>query len=186
VALKITDNRYTVHREHSGKAEPRHVVRFCGDWVGSAASRAEAFSILNTHKATRDAALLGLSAAETFFYVHAGYSHSPATETPEQGRERGAKQLAKDEQTARDGGFSFRWSIDPYSDSSEFEKSQEPWQLWQCAMYNSDGRIVNSLHGIDFGRDGDPWSSNYRRVVEAELAREGLTNEPQGKVSNAN
>lgn len=185
--MKITDNRYTIHQEHTGKAAPQHVVRFCGEWVGSAATRAEAFSVLDTHKATRDATLFGLSADETFFYVRAGSSHNPAKETEQEGRARGAKQLAADELAARDGGFSFHWSVDPDIDSSEFSEEEPAWQLWQCAMYNAEGRIVNSLHGIDFGRDGSPWGGTYRRVVEAELAGEGMKNEPQGKaVRHAN
>lgn len=120
-----------------------------------------------------------------FFLKHAGYSFNPQTETPMQGRIRCARALAKAERQARDQGFSYSWSIDPDVDSSDFGDNLdngvlgEPWKLWQCAMYNADGRIVASLHAIDFGRDGSPWSDPYKRVVEAELAMEGLTNEPQ-------
>ena len=137
-----------------------------------------------------------------FFIKHAGYSHNPKTESPMQGRIRGARALARAEREARDGGFCFQWSIDPYGTSADWVEHNtddppimadgsradggtcgcskcEPWQTWQCAMYNSDGQIVNSLHGIDFGRDGTPWNDTYKRVVEAELAEEGLTNPPQ-------
>ena len=117
--------------------------------------------------------------AYNFFYTNAGIAYMPEKETKEQGRKRGARELAKTEQQARDGGFSYNWSIDPHTDSSDFSDEQPAWQLWQCAMYNADGRIVNSLHGIDFGRDGSPFGSAYKRVVEAELAQDGLTNEPQ-------
>lgn len=116
--------------------------------------------------------------AYQFFFKNAGYSHG-TDETAMQGRIRYARMLAKAERDARNGGFSFEWSIDPDIDSSEFDDSSEPWQLWQCAMFNADGRIVNSLHGIDFGPDGSPRSNSCRRVVEAELAVDGLTNEPQ-------
>lgn len=126
-----------------------------------------------------------MKAAERFFYQHAGYSYGQG-ETPEQGRERSARELARVERKAINGGFSYRWSIDPDIDSRDWIDDNEdggkncnPWQTWQCAMYNRDGRIVNSLHGIDFGRGGEPWADPYRRVVEAELATEGLTNEPQ-------
>ena len=124
--------------------------------------------------------------AYQFFLKHAGYSYDPKTETVMQGRIRGARALAKDERDARNGGFTYVWSIDEMSTSAEFDNddfngsNSDPWQLWQCAMLNAEGRIVNSLHGIDFGRDGSPWGDAYRRVVEAELAGEGMTNEPQG------
>jgi len=119
--------------------------------------------------------------AVTFFHEHAGYSYDPKRETKAQGRMRCARALAKAEADASSKGFYFRWSIDPDTDSSDFEDSGEPWQLWQCAMYNPEGRIVASLHGIDFGRDGEPWGEPYRRVVEAELAGEGIDAPPQGK-----
>ena len=117
--------------------------------------------------------------AYQFFMKHAGTSHNPQTETRMQGKIRGARALAKAEREARDGGFTYAWTIDPMSDSSDFEDSSEPWQLWQVCMLNADGRIVASLHGIDFGRDGSPYGDAYKRVVEAEIALDGLTNEPQ-------
>lgn len=120
-----------------------------------------------------------LVSAAQFFAKHGGFSYMPEKETPEQGKQRCADALAVAEQSARDGGFSFNWSIDPHCDSSEFSEDAPAWQLWQCAMYNADGQIVNSLHGVDFGRDGSPFGSAYRRVVEAELAIDGLTNAPQ-------
>lgn len=108
-----------------------------------------------------------------FFMRHAGYSYNPATQTPMQGRIECSKQLAQAAKKAFDGGFSFEWSIDPAIDSSSFcEENEEPWSLWECCMRSPEGLAVQSLHGIDFGRDGSPWSDPYRRVVEAELACE--------------
>lgn len=124
--------------------------------------------------------------AYQFFLKHAGYSYDPKAETVMQGRIRCARALAKDEREARNGGFTYAWSIDEISTSAEFDNddfngsNSDPWQLWQCVMLNEEGRIVNSLHGIDFGRDGSPYGDSYRRVVEAELAGEGMTNGPQG------
>lgn len=133
-----------------------------------------------------------------FFLKHAGYSWNEKTETRMQGRVKGARALARAEREARDGGFTYRWSIDPDSLSSDWAEHNtedppiradgsradggscgcskcDPWQVWQCAMYNSDGHIVNSLHSIDFGRDGEPWGDPCKRVVEAELALEALS-----------
>lgn len=125
--------------------------------------------------------------AYQFFLKHAGYSHDPMIETAMQGRIRCARGLAKDEREARNAGFTFAWSVDPDSNSAGMEESIEPadyftdpYPHYQCCMLNADGRIVNSLHGIDFGRDGSPYGDSYKRVVEAELAGEGMTNEPQG------
>ena len=121
-----------------------------------------------------------------FFLKHAGCSYNPETETRIDGHARQARALAAAERKARDEGFYCRWEIDPYTLSADWVDNNEdggqncnPWQTWQCCMYNAEGGIVNSLHGIDFGRDKEPWGDPYRRVVEAELAIERLTNMPQ-------
>ncbi len=120
-----------------------------------------------------------LTDAQQFFYDHAGASYRPGVETLEQGRVRGARRLAAVEKAAAKRGFGYSWSIDPGVNSSEFSDEKPVWRLWRCVMRNRDGGVVNSLHGIDFGRDGGPSGSPYRRVVEAELAIDGLTNPPQ-------
>jgi len=119
-----------------------------------------------------------LTTDEKFFFDHAGYSYGKG-ETKRQGRERGARALAQAEAKARQGGFSFVWQIDPDTDSSDWSDDEPAWRVWQCCMLNPEGRIVDSLHGIDFGRDGEPWGDPYKRIVEAELALSGLDNEPQ-------
>jgi hypothetical protein len=122
-----------------------------------------------------------LTAIEQFFYDNAGASWNPgAGETREQGTARAAKALAKAEAEAGKRGFGYRWSIDREVDSSEFNNEKPFWKLWQCAMMHPKGGCTASLHGIDFGRDGSPYSDSYARVVQAELALEGLHNEPQG------
>lgn len=109
-----------------------------------------------------------------FFYEHAGYGYDPKKETEEQGKRRNAESLAAAERRASDEGLSFEWSVDPHIDSSDFEDSGESWQLWDCLCRSESGEVLASLGGIDFGRDGEPWNDPYRRVVEAELAQEGL------------
>lgn len=113
-----------------------------------------------------------------FFYEHAGYSYDPATETQDQGRQRGARILARAERKARQQGYYFVWGYDG-RDSSEWianntdgGQNRNPWPTWQCLAYDANGHVVASLHGIDFGRDREPWGDPYRRVVEAELALE--------------
>lgn len=110
-----------------------------------------------------------------FFYQHAGYSYNPATETPEQGRRKCARALARAERAGSDAGLGFRWSIDPDTDSSDWNDDPEPWAQWVCECVDADGETVACLGGIDFGRDGEPWGDPYQRVVEAELAAEALS-----------
>lgn len=102
-----------------------------------------------------------LTAAEQFFFDHAGYSYDPKSETAEHGRIRCAKNLAAAEGIAREAGVSFEWVPDADVD--------EPNQ-WGCMLHDAAGSIHQSLWGIDFGRHGEPWGDKYRRVVEAELA----------------
>lgn len=118
-----------------------------------------------------------MNKVEQFFYDNAGYSYDPATETPEQGREKSAILLASAERWAQETGYDFIWDIDPDASSADWiddkkdgGKYRKPWQVWFCSMLNERGKTVQSLHAIDFGRDGQPWGNSYRRVVEAELA----------------
>src|SRR5687768_6068777 len=115
-----------------------------------------------------------MKTAYQFFYEHAGYSELP-DETAEQGHARSAQLLADAEAKARDAGTSFEWMIDPDSDSSEWTDEEPAYAQWVCIARDGDGDVFASLHGIDFGRDGTPWGSPYRRVVEAELACELTT-----------
>lgn len=120
-----------------------------------------------------------MTKVERFFYDNAGYSYNPATETPEQGQEKSAILLAGAERWAQEAGYDFIWDIDPYASSADWiddnedgGKYYDPWQVWFCSMVDEKGKTVQSLHAIDFGRDGQPWGNSYRRVVEAELAAE--------------
>ena len=110
---------------------------------------------------------------EAFFYEHAGYSYGPG-ETPEQGRERCAKALAAAERRASEEGWSFQWEVDQHSDSSDWCDEQPAYSVWDCVARDVAGEVRASLGAIDFGCDGEPWDDPYRRVVEAELALEGL------------
>jgi len=107
-----------------------------------------------------------------FFKDYAGFSYRPGVETKAQGREKYARKLAAAERKARDAGFSFHWEIDQDIDSSEFIDESPAWNTWNCTMRDCQGKVRGSLCGVDFGADGSPWGSTYRRVVEAELACE--------------
>jgi hypothetical protein len=120
-----------------------------------------------------------------FFYEHAGYSVKQG-ETREQGRRRCARELERAERDGSDAGLSFEWKVDRDMDSSDWTDETPAWATWNCCCRDANGEIVASLCGIDFGRDGEPWGNPYRRVVEAELASEGLHNATAPPTATAN
>ncbi len=123
------------------------------------------------------AATLETMAAEArpveFFYRHAGYSYKPGEETQDQGRMRCARALAHAEAEASRRGWSVRWDRDGLT-NREWTDEGEEYGTWQAVMVDGDGKALQSVCGVDFGADGEPWSDPYRRVVEAELATEAL------------
>jgi hypothetical protein len=110
-----------------------------------------------------------------FFYEHAGYGYNPKTETPEEGRMRGAKSLAAAERLASEHGVQFEWYQDGLT-NREWTDEGEEYQTWACRMIYQ-GETLDALGGVDFGQDGSPWGDNYARVVEAELALQFEPNE---------
>lgn len=109
-----------------------------------------------------------LTEAQQFFYDHAGYSYDPKRETAEQGRANCADHLAKVEAYAKQVGIRFEWEKDDI-DSRDFSDEKPYYKLHVCIAY-LNGKVVGSLGGIDFGRNGSPHGNTYKRVVEAELA----------------
>lgn len=113
-----------------------------------------------------------MTQSEQFFFDNGGYAYAPG-EIPEQRKLRCAQSLAKAELDGREAGLSFQWREDE-RDSSDWSDEKPAWKLYVCCCFGPDGKALASLHGIDFGRDGTPESSSYRRIVEAELAMEAL------------
>jgi hypothetical protein len=108
-----------------------------------------------------------------FFRDHAGLCIRQG-ETQAQASYRMGRKLAAAEAWAARHDYTFEWDIDRCTDSSDFDDSPEPWALWVCVMRDSKGIVCQSLCGIDFGRDKEPWGDSYKRVVEAELALEQM------------
>jgi hypothetical protein len=113
-----------------------------------------------------------LTVDQFFFYQHAGYSHNPKTETAEQGRLRCAVELAEAEAIGQRLGYEFDWEGDSDPDlswMSDDEREQEH-EVLCCRIPDPDNTRYSlaSLCGIT-----DP-DSNYRRVIEAELASEAI------------
>ena len=98
-----------------------------------------------------------------FFYREAPYSWTPARETEQAGRWRGARALADAEAWAASVGLTFTWDWDPEPWDGD---GPAPQEVLGCVARWRDGAYATSLWGI-----GDP-SDAYRRVVEAELAHE--------------
>ena len=123
---------------------------------------------------------------EKFFYDHAGYSVGPG-ETKRQGKTRGAKRLALAEQYAKDHDWVFEWEYDQDGcsgcDCGSTEcacASGDEHETLCCILRDSEpsmhdsygrprgGAVLASLGGIC------SVTSDYRRVVEAELALEAV------------
>lgn len=107
-----------------------------------------------------------------FFYEHAGYSRA-ANETEAEGRARSAREYAEAERIARESDWRFVWMDDEEgcigctcgSDDCACSTG-EPHETLGCVLYDDTETVLASLWGI-CGAD-----SNYRRVIEAELAAE--------------
>lgn len=118
-----------------------------------------------------------MTSNEQFFYDHAGFSYDPKTETEEQGKGRRAREMARAEQYGREHGWVFEWRDDQDADHSFVEgwtpEEQAEWREVEhealfCVLKDTDGKVLESLGGIF-----DP-TTEYGRVVEAELASEAL------------
>lgn len=116
---------------------------------------------------------MSLTKAQQFFYREAGYSYDPAKETERQGRERGARRLAKAEREAREAGLRFVWETDTDGcigctcESNGCKCfTEEPHECLVCLAYDAEGTLAGSMGGVC-----EPTQA-YRRVVEAELALE--------------
>ncbi len=108
-----------------------------------------------------------------FFYDYAPFSYKPNEETKEEGHQRTAKELAKAEKWFNFFSFSdemrFEWEVDPDIDSSEFEDTDSPRELYICKMFYGD-QLETTIGGIDLKSATDP----YKRVIEAEMALEKI------------
>lgn len=112
---------------------------------------------------------------EKFFYDHAGYSYDTKTETPEQGKRRCARAMAKAEDYAAAQDWGYSW--EPDQDGCIGCECQSPecdcftgasHETLVCLLRTVDGEVLASLGGICGA------TPSYSRVVEAELALEAM------------
>lgn len=115
-----------------------------------------------------------MSSEEKFFHEKSGWGYTPGKETKEQGRRRGAVQLAKAMQIAEQQGWEFVWEEDPEEYQMGDAEEERPAEVLMCALKNADGKWLASLGGI--GMSGNQRERNdYIKVVEAELALEAAS-----------
>lgn len=103
--------------------------------------------------------------AVRFFMQNAGVGYRPDVEKRRHGQRRGAQQLAIAECVMEREGAEVQWTEDQDAWSTDPERYESAKEVL-CAQLVRDGRVVQSLCGID-----DPTRA-YARVVEAELASE--------------
>src|SRR5262245_2374729 len=87
-------------------------------------------------------------------------------------REKHARDLAQAYEWAIKSGWRFTWEHDEL-DSSEWSDEKPAWPQWRLRLRDADGAYYDGLGGVDFGRDGSPFSGEgyeYARVCQAELA----------------
>ncbi len=119
-----------------------------------------------------------LSRAAQFFFDHAGYSHDPLTETPEQGRTRCAIALAEAEllylEAHRVADVVCVWEDDP-AGFADYRADKKAGRLAEGIGKPRTIELADIRHGDEYLASlGGIWDAdeNYRRVVRAELARE--------------
>ena len=111
--------------------------------------------------------------AERFFFEKAGWSYRPSVETAEEGRSRGAGQLARAEAWLRGSEMYVTWEPDWDGDHSYDGRENVVSCEWAALRGPlGDGEVLASLGCIDDATD------DYRRVVEAELALEVMSPVP--------
>ena len=105
-----------------------------------------------------------------FFREHAGFGYNPATETPEQGRERCARELADAEARLKAGPYYVDHEPDDVPWDGDVPWAGPVWivRLWSVAG-TGEPELIGSLGSVACD-DGDP----YLRVVAAQLAAEHL------------
>ena len=107
-----------------------------------------------------------------FFLDNAGWSYDPLTETPFQGKWKGARTLADAEERMRRGSYYIDIEPDDLPWDGDFPYDGPLWivSLWEGAWWEQE--LLGSLSGVACPKD-DP----YLRVVAAQLAAEFIPEE---------
>lgn len=112
--------------------------------------------------------------AVRFFYEHAGYASSPG-ETKHTAKLRNAKALADAEEYAQEHDWTYEWEEDRFgADTLGEGDDPEEIEVLTVVLKDEHGDVLASLGGVQFLKRGGHASRDYGRVVEAELALEGM------------
>lgn len=122
----------------------------------------------------------GLTAAQTFFFEHAGYSYPTGATAAKRkaARVENAKALAAAEPAANSRGWTFEWEYDDDPDTSWMSDEDLAdlhsgrTELLSVLLKDEQGNVLDSLGGVHVKAPArnDP----YVRVVEAEMAAQAL------------
>lgn len=124
-----------------------------------------------------------LGDAAQFFFEHAGYSHDPKTETPAEGRTRGAMDLAAAEAVFmaafRDLDVGIQWEFDPEGEA-DYKADRKAGRLAHGIKHPDSIERAHIWHRDEQGHETSLaalcgiWDAtpDYRRVIRAELAKE--------------
>jgi hypothetical protein len=113
---------------------------------------------------------MALTDTEQFFYDNADYSFNPATETEDEGRIRGARELAAAEQRLENGPYFI-----------DYRPDDKPWDgdvpydgpLWVVNLQSVEGVSAPEVIAV-LGSVACELSDPYMRVVAAQLALENI------------
>jgi hypothetical protein len=112
-----------------------------------------------------------------FYLEHAGSSHDPKVETPEEGKYRCAEELRYAASQAEQFGWYFEWDDDPeepdWGDVNPTDEERDNAAHLMVVLKDEHGRVLASLGGILVDQRDAPVSP-YCVVVEAELALEAV------------
>lgn len=112
-----------------------------------------------------------MNEAERFFYDHGGWSYDPVNETPEQGRIRCAKVLARAEERLKNGPYFITWDDDPEPWDGDTPYDGPLWivSLWKVPIDSSQATVLGAVGSV-----ATTLADPYTRVIEAELALEHI------------
>ncbi len=149
-------------------------TQLCRSLMRLSVSDLENLKLLMGLKCQQEEQHTDLSPAENFFYLHARFSSGPVKGASIQDRIRCAKQLARAEAwLVAQEGHTVEWK---HELNPDYTGINHRGPLFGCIVTVPDAG-KESLWNIDLGKEGDPQSAPYARVVVAELALELMPKE---------
>lgn len=170
---------YKVKRIRHSQYEGYYEIQFKGKRIeagGPFATRVTALKHMQALiNANNETARIRHQAKVKFFFDNAGFSYDPKIETEQQGHQRCAMELAKAEEYARQQELIFEWQGNDTCIACDCGDSKckcckgKRHESFTCLLWDAESKnVLASLGSIC-----EP-TSEYRRVIEAELALEAM------------